>query len=444
MVSRPPSVDALAAALDDGTVPRALLIEIARSSIETWRASGEGPGPERIAAARVEGLRRSRPRRLINATGVLLHTNLGRAPVAPAAVDAAASSAGGYSALEFDLASGRRGRRGAYVLELAQAVTGAEAALVVNNNAGALYLTIAALAGNGEVVVSRGEQIEIGGSFRLPELMAATGTRMVEVGTTNRTRIKDYRKACGPSTSLLLKVHPSNYRVEGFVADTGYRELALLAREAAVPFAADIGSGLLDARVPWLEGPPPQWLSQEPAVRQTLEDGADLVMFSGDKLLGGPQAGIVVGRTDLIGRLRDHPVARALRIDGPRLDALATTLEMYASGKGADIPFWKAAAMPASILEERCRRVAAESGVAAAVVAQGVSLPGAGSVPGKGIPGPVVVVPGPADAEWRQLLDLEIPIVARREERGLVIDLRSVDPEDDAAVAAALGVACRS
>jgi L-seryl-tRNA(Ser) seleniumtransferase len=444
MVSRPPSVDALAAALDDGSLPRALLVEVARRSIESWRAAGEGPDPETLAASQLDRLRRLRPRRVINATGVLLHTNLGRAPMAREAVETAAASAAAATPLEFDLASGRRGRRGAFALELATTVTGAEAALIVNNNAGALYLTIAALAGSGAVVVSRGEQIEIGGSFRLPDLMAATGARMLEVGTTNRTRIEDYRRACGPETALLLKVHPSNYRVEGFVSEVGYHELASLAGESGIPFAADVGSGLLDARVPWIDGPPPAWLAEEPAVRQTLEDGADLVMFSGDKLLGGPQAGIAVGRADLIGRMAKHPVARALRIDGPRLDAVAVTLEMYAAGRAGELPFWRAATTSAAALEERCRRIIDESGVEGAEIAMGVSLPGAGSVPGKGIPGPVVVIPDPPHEAWRALLDLTPPIVARRDDRGLVIDPRSVEPADDGAVATGLAATCRS
>jgi L-seryl-tRNA(Ser) seleniumtransferase len=444
MVSRPPAVDSLAAAIDPGGMPKALLVEVARGSIEEWRSNENGPDAEAIAAERIADLVRRRPQRVINATGVLLHTNLGRAPLAPDAAVTATTTAVGYTPLELELGSGRRGGRGAYARELLRALTGAEDALVVNNNAGALYLTIAAIAGEGAVVVSRGEQIEIGGSFRLPDLMEATGAQMIEVGTTNRTRIKDYRRACGPATALLLKVHPSNYRVEGFVGEVGYRELGSLARETGISFAADVGSGLIDARVPWVEGPPPTWLAEEPAVRQTLDAGADLVLFSGDKLLGGPQAGLVVGRADHIGRLREHPIARALRIDGPRLDALATTLEMYASGRGAEIPFWRAATTPAPVLEERCRTLIRRISLATAEIADGISLPGAGSVPGKGIPGPIIVIADPPDGAWRRLLDRDPPIVTRRDERGIVVDLRSVDPGDDEAVASAIDATCRS
>ncbi|NIR35159.1 MAG: L-seryl-tRNA(Sec) selenium transferase, partial [Actinobacteria bacterium] len=197
---------------------------------------------------------------------------------------------------------------GSYACRLVASLTGAEAALVVNNNAGALLLTLAALAGGRGTVVSRGELIEIGGSFRLPELMAASGARLVEVGTTNRTRLADYARAIDADTALLLKVHPSNYRVEGFTEEVGYDDLSGLGAEHGVPFAADVGSGLLDSRTPWLGGPPPAWLSGEPAARQTIEGGADVVMFSGDKLLGGPQAGILAGTAEAIDRIRRHPI----------------------------------------------------------------------------------------------------------------------------------------
>jgi L-seryl-tRNA(Ser) seleniumtransferase len=441
MVARPPSVDALAASLDDGILPRALLIEVARRAIAAWRVD-PALDPRERAQRDARSLVLRRPGPVVNATGVLLHTNLGRAPLDPSAGAAQRRSAEGYSALEFDLHSGSRGRRAAYVLELLTAITGAEAAIVVNNNAGALFLTVAALASGREAVVSRGELIEIGGSFRLPDLMAAAGARLVEVGTTNRTRTSDYRNAIGGDTGLVLKVHPSNYRIEGFAEEVGYAELAGIAATAGVPFAADVGSGLIDARTPWLQGPPPAWLADEPAVTQTLSAGADLVMFSGDKLLGGPQAGIVVGGAAAVGVLATHPVARAVRIDGPRLASLAVTLEAYASGRAGDLPFWRAASLSSDILERRSRAVLEASGVPGEIVA-GRSLPGAGSVPGRGIPGPVIVISSAGQAVWRRLLDHDPPIVARREERGVVIDLRSVEPTDDTTVAAGLEAACR-
>jgi len=435
----PPSVDALASSLDDGTLPRALLIEVARESVAAWRGDASQE-PEEIARRTIAALSRLRPGRVINATGVLLHTNLGRAPQHPDAARAAGRAATSYDALEFDLDAGTRGGRGAYTERLAAAVTGAEAALIVNNNAGALLLAVAALAGGADVVVSRGEQIEIGGSFRLPELIAASGARAVEVGTTNRTRAKDYARAIGPSTGALLKVHPSNYRIEGFAEEAGYAELAAMAREHGIPLVADIGSGLLDERVPWLDGPPPAWLEGEPGARQTLERGADLVLFSGDKLLGGPQAGIAVGMASIIDRLRRHPFARAVRVGGPALAALAATFELYASGRGIEVPFWRMAAIPAERLEERALRVLADAGVAAEVVA-GLSVPGAGTAPGHGIPGPAIAMRG-SDV-WRLLLAGSPPIVARQDGGMVLIDLRSVEEEDDGVVAEALARACR-
>jgi L-seryl-tRNA(Ser) seleniumtransferase len=440
MGPRPPSVDALAASIDDGTLPRALLVEVARASVEAWRRD-ETADPLPAARQLAASLHRIRPGRVINATGVLLHTNLGRAPLHPDATAASAEATVGFSALEFDLAAGGRGKRGAYVERLAAVLTSAEDALVVNNNAGALFLAMAALGAGREIVVSRGEQIEIGGSFRLPELIAASGAKATEVGTTNRTRAKDYSKAIGQATGAVLKVHPSNYRIEGFAEETGYGELAAIAREHNVPLVADIGSGLLDERVPWLEGPPPRWLAGEPGARQVIESGAGLVLFSGDKLLGGPQAGIAVGTGALIERLRSHPVARAIRIGGPALAALSATLEKYASGRGSEIPFWRMASMPRAVLEARSSQVLARSGVEGAVV-EGESVPGAGTVPGRGIPGPIISVHG-AEQRWHRLLDAYPPVISRRESGQVLLDLRAVDEADDESVAAALTNACR-
>lgn len=437
MVSRPPSVDALATAIDDGTLPRPLLVEIARAAV-----TKHGDDPEVAARAEMARVRSGRLQRVVNATGVILHTNLGRARLANAATDAATLSGAHPNPLEFDLASGRRGGRGEYAHRLATALTGAESALVVNNTAGALLLTLAALAGDGEVVVSRGELIEIGGSFRLPDLMAASGARLREVGTTNRTRLKDYAKAIGPSTRAILKVHPSNYRIEGFTAEVGYGELGTLAAQRGIPLVADVGSGLLDARVPWLDGPPPPWTAGEPAVRQTLAAGASVVLFSGDKLLGGPQAGLAVGSAGAIAAMRAHPIARAVRIAGPMLHALAATLELYAQGRAREIPFWHAASLPGDTLAGRARAIAAEIGPAASVV-DDTSLPGAGTVPGRGIPGPVVLIAGEGEEAWRRLLDCEPPIVARRDDRGLVVDPRTIDPPDDGFVARSVAAACR-
>jgi L-seryl-tRNA(Ser) seleniumtransferase len=335
-----------------------------------------------------------------------------------------------------DLTTGRRGGRGAYLLELVTTVTGAEAALVVHNNAGALFLALTGLASGRSVPVSRGELIEIGGSYRLPDLMAASGARLVEVGTTNRTRLDDYRRAIDESTALLLKVHPSNYRIAGFAEDTPLAEMTELASDSALPLVYDIGSGLLDSTVPWLPGPPPAWLADEPGVAQSLRAGAGLVMFSGDKLLGGPQAGIIVGTTDLVDRLRKHPVARAMRIDGPSLAALTVTFERYADGTAAELPFWRMAITTYPELEERCTRLLAASEIDAEVVA--------GSVPGSEVPSPLVVIEGESEARYLALLASDPPVVARREAGSIVVDLRSVPPESDDALAEALAQVCRS
>jgi len=441
MVPRPPSVDALATTIDEGGLPRALLVEVARQAIAASRDAGAPDSAESEARRRLTALARTRPGRVINATGVLLHTNLGRAPISADAVQASGVIAAGYSALEFDLERGVRGGRGAYATALLNSLTGAGDALVVNNNAGALLLSLAALGGGAEVIVSRGELIEIGGSFRLPDLMGHSGAVLKEVGTTNRTRVADYRKALGPKTAAILKVHPSNYRIEGFTEEARYADLATVAAEAEVPFIADLGSGLLDARTPWLEGSPPEWLAAEPAVRQTVATGASVTLFSGDKLLGGPQAGIAVGDPDSIDTMRRHPVARALRIAAPELAALTTTLEQYASGRGSEIPFWALASIPSGVLRRRCDALA--SAIEGARVEDDRSLPGAGSVPGQGIPGPVVRIAGAGEVAWQRLLDADPPVIARRDGDELVLDPRAVTDDDDAHVAEATAAACR-
>ncbi|HEX2369389.1 MAG TPA: L-seryl-tRNA(Sec) selenium transferase, partial [Acidimicrobiia bacterium] len=276
----------------------------------------------------------------------------------------------------------------------------------------------------------------------LPELMEASGARLREVGTTNRTRVTDY-----PATddaALLLKVHPSNYRIEGFTEEAALADLVALGRSAGIPVVFDAGSGLLDAKTPWLRQGPPAWLAGEPGVRQAMETGADLVLFSGDKLLGGPQAGIVVGREDLVGRLRRHPAARALRCGGPVLGALGATLELYASGDAAaNIPLWKMATAPVDQVEQRAEGLLASAGVGGRT-AQGESAAGAGSVPRGGIPTSLVVVDRPgADLVWPRLLAAgPVPVVARREAGSTVIDLRTVEPAHDPVVAQALAAAC--
>lgn len=416
-------------------LPRPLLTVIARTSIdaarEAMRTGGDADAAA-IAAERVTAMERSRPAAVINATGVLLHTNLGRAPWHAAATAAGSTHNARYGNVEID-AEGRRSKRGAYPAALLASLTGAETALVVNNNAGALMLALAALAGaGGRVAVSRGELIEIGGSFRLPELIAAAGVRLVEVGTTNRTRIEDYERVAS-RVDALLKVHPSNYRIEGFAEEAGYGELGELAAAHGLPFIADVGSGLLDADAPWLSSRP-AWLGDEPAMAQTVRSGATVVLASGDKLFGGPQAGLVAGTGGAVARMAAHPIARAVRCDGHRLAAVAATLELYATGRGGEIPLWRMASLGAAELIARSEALVAAAGRGSVIEAS--SVLGAGSVPGLEIPTPAVQLP---ERDWYLLASADPMILATRRAGSTVVNLRAVDPDDDARVAAALG-----
>jgi L-seryl-tRNA(Ser) seleniumtransferase len=360
--------------------------------------------------------------RVINATGVLLHTGLGRAPLPREAELAVSRAAGGYSDLEVDRETGGRGRRTSKAETLLTAITETEDALVVNNNAGALILTLAALAPKKDVLVSRGELIEIGGEFRLPDIMAASGARLVEVGTTNRTRAPDYQRALGRKTGLILKVHPSNYRVVGFAKTVPLRDLSSLAHGANVPLVFDVGSGLLDRY--------PEVPEDEPSVADALAGGADLVTFSGDKLLGGPQAGLVVGRRALVERLRRHPFARALRVDKLTVAALEAVLRLYATDRRADIPVWRMLATPRSILMDRARAMASVFKKATARESEAVA--GGGALPGHEFPSAAVWVPVPAPDRIAARLRTDRPSVfCRVEEDGLVFDLRTVAADDD-------------
>ena len=429
-----PSVHELAATLDG--LPERIRVLVARESIEHARGvllAGGDADATADALRMATSLVRSRPTSIRNATGIIVHTNLGRVPLHPDAARALAATAGGYGNVEFDLGSGRRGGRGSWLRVLLTELTGAEDAHVLGNNAGALFATLQVLAEGREVPVSRGELIEIGGSYRLPELMAASGARLVEVGTTNRTRPADYAAALTPSTALLLKVHPSNYRVVGFSEEAPLAELATIADGAGLPLVHDAGSGLLDATTPWIPGGPPPWLHGEPGVRQSVEV-ADLTLFSGDKLLGGPQAGVIVGSGELVESIRSHPLARAMRIDGPTMAALTTTLEFYADGRADELPMWRMALASAEVLRERCTALASALG---GTVEDGSSLVGGGSTPGMGIASPVVRLVGRGD-DHDLLLTADPPVLARRDAGDLILDPRTLDPAEDADVIAAL------
>jgi L-seryl-tRNA(Ser) seleniumtransferase len=414
-VTRPPSVDRLARSLADTGLPHPLLVRAARAAI----AAGQ-PDTARDEARR---LARGLLQPVVNATGVLLHTNLGRAPLAH-------HQAASATNLELDLDQGSRGSRQAGVSELLAAATGAEAAMAVNNCAAALLVVLAAVAGGGRpVAVSRGELVEIGGGFRVPEIMEQSGARLLEVGTTNRTRRRDYLVAVEAGAIAVLKVHRSNYRIEGFTEEVALTELAGM----GVPVLADLGSGLLDEACPWLPGGPPPWLAGEPAARQSLQQGADLVLFSGDKLLGGPQAGIIAGRADLVAACARHPLARALRPGGLVLGALQEVLLAYLRRDGDAIAFWRQATAPLDGLRARAEAIAAA--VETVDVREAAATTGGGTLPGRTLASVAVTLPGDHRDRLRAH---ERPVIATTRDGRTWLDLRTVEPADDAVVIAAL------
>ena len=372
-----PSVDELTRDERLAGEPAALAVEAARAALARAREAiraGDDPGDlgeqaaQELASARAPSLRRA-----LNATGVIVHTNLGRAPLAEAALERALEVGRSYSNLEYDLTEGSRGSRQDHVASILRRLTGAEAALVVNNNAAAVMLALAALAEGREVLVSRGELIEIGDGFRIPDVLVRSGARLREVGTTNRTRVADYERAIGPETAVLLRVHQSNFRLVGFTELPSLEELAAVARRHELPLVDDLGSGALFASTSLL-------LGDEPTARESLAAGADLVCFSGDKLLGGPQAGIIVGRGELVERLRRHPLQRALRADKLTLAALEATLTLYLDPERAarEIPALRMLAEPAEAVRARAERLA---GLVGGEVEQTVGRAGGGALP---------------------------------------------------------------
>jgi L-seryl-tRNA(Ser) seleniumtransferase len=413
-----PSVDELARGVDDPLAVEAAreVLTRAREEIRAGAEPGDLQGRLREALVTV---RAPSLRRVLNATGVIVHTNLGRAPLAAEALARVVETARGYSNLELDLREGARGSRQDHVAPLLRRLTGAEAALVVNNNAAALLLALAALAEDREVVVSRGELIEIGDGFRIPDVLARSGARLVEVGTTNRTRAADYEAAVGPGTALLLRVHQSNFRVVGFAEQPAVEEIAAVARRHALPLVDDLGSGVLAE------------LAGEPSARESLAAGADLVCFSGDKLLGGPQAGIVVGRAELVERLRRHPLHRAVRADKLTLAALEGTLRVYLDAPER-IPVLRMLREDVATVRARAERLASLAG---GTVEETVGRVGGGALPLAELPSFACAV---EESLAGPLRGGEPPVVGIVRDGRLLLDCRTLGDDELDEVAAAV------
>ena len=417
---------------------REWIVSLVRQQIdearETVKKGGEAPTVEEVAEATlqvIDSLNRPAPQPVINATGVVIHTNLGRAPLSRAATEAAVLAAQGYSNLEFDLANGRRGSRQAHLQNILQELTGAEAGLVVNNNASAVLLGLSALAAGKEVIVSRGEAVEIGGGFRVPDVLAQSGAILVDVGTTNRTYARDYEDAITPETGAFLKAHASNFRVEGFTAAVEPAELVALGAKHGIPVLHDVGSGSLLSTEEY-------GLAHEPTPRESVAAGVGLTFFSGDKLLGGPQAGIVVGARELVGRLERHPLARAFRIDKMSLASLIATLAHYLRGEAErEVPVWRMISGPLQLLQERAQSWSEAVTVLPAVgsrVDASRSAIGGGSLPGETLPTWVLSLDcrslnGGAEGVMQRLRQGDPPVIARIEGERVLLDPRTVPPE---------------
>lgn len=423
--ARPPSVDSVARHLSrTHELPHAVLVDCARRAIQD--------SPENAihyAELFAQEFTDSLLKNVVNATGVLLHTNLGRAPLPKL-------STGRATNLEFDMTTGQRGSRHHSIAQLMTILTGAEDAIVVNNNAAAVMLVVAALAHDRDVAISRGESVEIGGGFRIPDVMEQSGARLVDVGTTNRTRLSDYEKAIASSrhnVALIMKIHPSNFSIDGFTQNVSVKELAT----TEVPVVADIGSGLIDNTCPWLHGfmpAVPQWLINEPAAKQAINDGAALVTFSGDKLLGGPQCGIIAGKKEFVDKCARHPLMRALRPGGHTMLALQDTLLAYcARTVCTSIPFWFMVSQTRDSLHQRATAIVDKTQRGKVVDTE--ALVGAGSAPGTTLPSCGIALSG----DWRDQLRLHnTPIIARTIDAMTFLDLRSVHPDDDPLICDAL------
>ncbi len=423
-----PSVDQVGAKLGDVTAPRALVIDEIRRVLAEMRADVlagidvDPPSVETRVRSNIARFDRSSLKRVINATGVILHTNLGRAPAVKFA------PLEGYSNLEYDLAKGRRGKRDTHITGLLERLVG-KPGIAVNNNAAAVLLALNTLARGGEAIVSRGELIEIGDGFRIPDIMAASGAELREVGTTNRTHIDDYRDAIGERTRLIMRVHPSNFHVEGFTSKPSLSELAALARECGLPLYEDLGSGCATDLAPFG--------IREPRVSESLDAGVNLVSFSGDKLLGGPQAGLIVGDAELVNRLRRNPLFRALRVDKLITQALETTLRHLVFERWDEIPALRMIRMTADEIRERAERI--KGRVSELDIIEGRSVAGGGSTPDQSLATWLLAVPGDAVANEQKLRTSQPPIIGRIQDDRLVLDLRTVFPEEDDEITRALG-----
>jgi L-seryl-tRNA(Ser) seleniumtransferase len=441
-----PAVDTLVQAmqrhLNSAGLPRALLVDTARHVIEEARraitSGSAAPTPEQLtdaAIAHAYAVIQPSLRPVINATGVIIQTNLGRAPLSEAALRAMWDVSAGYSNIEYDLEAGERGSRAFHLTALLQRLTGAEAALVVNNNAAAVYLALIALAAGREVIVSRGQAVEIGGGFRIPDVLRQSGATLVEVGTTNRTYARDYEAAITPQTALLMRIHTSNFKLMGFVHETPLHEMVEVAHRHGLIVLDDLGSGTLLPTAPY-------GLAPEPTVQESVTAGADLVTFSGDKLLGGPQAGLMVGREHLIAQLRAHPLARALRIDKTTLAGLSATLLSYVNQRAIkELPVWRMiSATPAALLS-RAQRLSEMIGSAQSSVVECTSAVGGGSLPGETLPSyAVALLHDRPDELARRMRNGNPPVVGRILDGRFILDVRTVlkEQEDD------LGAAVRT
>ena len=405
---------------------------IVREELASARASDDPPGLAVIVGsveARLDSIARRRLTSVINGTGVILHTNLGRAPVSADTAAAMSEAASSYVPLEIEPDTNRRGGRMREISGLMRLLCGAEQTLVVNNNAAAVLLTLAALAGGREVIVARGEAVEIGGGFRVPDVVVQGGARLVDVGTTNKTRPDDYARAIGPNTGALFKVHPSNFVIDGFAEEASVAGLAAVARGRGVPLVHDIGSGsLID--------PTTFGLRPEPTFQASLGEGADIVTASGDKLLGGPQAGIISGRSDLVEMIERHPLARAVRADKATLAGLSATLKHYVAGQAVErVPVWQMISSSIAELRNRADRLAGEVG---GTVVEMCSTIGGGSLPGELLPSVGLALQGDAESVASGLRRSEPRVFGRIHEQRLLIDLRTVFPDQDVALAIAV------